>query len=66
MPDDGLDEAARTELAEEDQRHRSALRGLTIRDTPAVVEETRRHQDRVREIMRRFARRPSSPRAREE
>jgi hypothetical protein len=53
----GLDEQAERELAEETQRHREALAGLTPRDSEAIATEANRHFDRVQEIMRSLARR---------
>ena len=54
MRDDRLDDEARAELEAEAQRHRESLRGLTLRETEAVVAESSRHLHRVKEIMRQF------------
>ena len=50
-----LDEQATRELAEEAERHRLELAGMTSRDVERVVTEARRHHDRVGEIMRECA-----------
>ena len=54
---DRLDEQARRELDEETERHRHALRALSVRDLDGVIAEANEHFDRVQQIMRDFARR---------